>query len=148
MMTQKQWIFSNLDISHLQMALAAEIESHKQGRIVAHHLKNLEGLAAKLAAIQEATARAYYDEEDMDGTPCEQLLVTLIEQEVDERWEDPYTVIPIGNRWAVVLKTNLERPIGEKTHTHATHAHRAKRRLNIAAREARAEAEAKEQLPG
>lgn len=141
-MTQKQWILSNLDLSHLQMALATEIEMHKQGRIVEHHLKSLEYLAAKLAAIQEATAREYNNEDDMVGTPCEKLLVTLIDHAYDDWWdENPYTVIPVGKKWAVVDKNTL-RPVGEKTYTAKTHAYRANRRLNAAAREARAEAEA------
>lgn len=138
-MTQKQWILSDLDLSHLQMSLATEINVHEQGRIVAHHLQNLEELAAKLAAIRTATGREYDDEEDMAGTPCEQLLVTLIPKDY-ERWEEPYTVIPVGAKWAAAHKESLERPVGEKLYTQRTHAYRACRRLNTAYWENKAEA--------
>lgn len=140
MMTQKQWLFSNLDLSHLQMAMTTEIDLHRNSaRPVPHHLKNLEELAAKLAAIREGTGREYDDEEDMVGTPCEQLLVTLIPKDY-ERWEEPYTVIPVGAKWAAAHKESLERPVGEKLYTQRTHAYRACRRLNTAFWENKAEA--------
>jgi len=142
-MTQKQWLFSDLDLAHLQMALATEINVHKQGRIVAHHLQNLEELAAKLAAIREGTGREYDDEEDMIGAPCEQLLVTLIPKDY-ERWEEPYTIIPVGAKWAVAHKATLERPVGEKLYTQRTHAYRACRRLNAAYWENEAKVQATE----
>lgn len=139
MTQQKQWLFSDLDLARLQMALATEINVHKQGRIVAHHLRNLEDLAAKLAAIREGTGREYDDEEDIAGTPCEQLLVTLIPKDY-ERWEEPYTIIPVGTKWAVAHKATLERPVSEKLYTQRTHAYRACRRLNNAFWENKAEA--------
>ena len=130
--TQKQWILSSLDLSHLSMAVATEIALHKQSRIVAHHLQNLEELAAKLAAIQEATGRIYNSDDDMEGEPCERLLITLIGQEYSDQWhENPYTVIPSGNKWAVVYQQPL-RLVGEKTYAQRTHAYRACRRLNAA----------------
>lgn len=137
-MAQKQWLLSNPDLSHLRMALATEIDQHRKSvRPVPHHLENLEELASKLDAIRENTAREFSNENDMDGQVCEQLLVTLIPMSYDDwRREDPYTVVPIGKKFAVVLKSNPGRPVGEKTYTHATHAHRARRRLNEAAREA------------
>lgn len=134
-MTQKQWILSILDLSHLSMSVATEIESHKQGRIVEHHLRNLEELAAKLAAIRENIARVYSDENDMDGEPCERLLVTLIDQQYSDWWdEEPYTVIPVGEKYAVVCKDTL-RPVNEQLYKHSTHAYRACRRLNADYRE-------------
>ena len=144
-MTQKQWILSNLDLSHLQMALATELDLYRKStRPSPHHLKNLEELAAKLAAIRENTAHVYYNENDMDGEPCEQLLVTLIDQQYSDWWDEyPYTVIPSGEKWAVVDKNTL-RPVGEKTYSQKTHAYRANRRLNAAARENRAGTEAKQ----
>jgi hypothetical protein len=145
MMAQKQWLFSDYDLSNLQLALATEIDRlRSRERPVQHHLKNLEKLAEKLAAIREATGRVFNSDDDMDGEPCEQLLVSLIEKEVGGRWEDPYTVIPVGKRWAVVLKADPgQHPQGEKTHPHSTHAYRACRRLNAAywENEARAAAE-------
>lgn len=146
-MTQKQWILSSLDLSHLQMALATEIHLHRNSaRPVPHHLRNLEDLASRLETIRENIGRVYSGDDDMDGEPCERLLVTLIEQSYSDWWdEDPYTVVPVGDQWGVFLKAAPLIPVGEKLHSQSTHAHRAKRRLNAAARErkARSEAEAK-----
>src|SRR6266581_1852444 len=138
-MTQKQWIFSDYDLSHLQFALATEINDLRGRNGNARHIEAVEDLASRLQAIREATGRVYYEnKDDMEGEPCEQLLVSLIEKPED-RWDDPYTVIPVRDRWAVVTKQTTV-PVGEKTYTQKTHAYRANRRLNAAAREARAEA--------
>lgn len=91
------------------------------------------GLLEKITAIMVATERDYGEScNENDGVISEQLLVTLIPKDINERWEEPYTVAPIGTKWAVVHKETLERPVGEKLYTQATHAHRAKRRLNVA----------------
>lgn len=140
---QKQWLLSYYDLGNIQTALATEIQSHKQGRVVAHHLKNLEELLEKVTAIMVATEHDY-GENDEYGEISEQLLVSLIPKEY-ERWEEPYTVIPIGAgaKWGVVYKDTVSRPVGEKLYTQPTHAYRACRRLNAAYWENETHAETK-----
>lgn len=124
-----QWLFSNLDLSHLRMAVATEIDQHRKSvRPVPHHLVNLEELAAKLTAIAESTARLY-DENDKEDVVCERLLVTLVPFNVNESWDTPYTVIPYRGKLAVVCRDTL-RPVNEQLYKHPTHAYRACRRLN------------------
>ena len=98
------------------------------------HKRQIDDLIEKITAIMVATGRVYDEnDKDDDGTISERLLVSLVPADVNERWEEPYTVIPVGKRWAVVLKADPgQRPQGEKTHPHSTHAYRACRRLNAA----------------
>src|SRR5436189_368329 len=104
------------------MALATEIHLHRNSvRPVPHHLRNLEDLASRLETIRENIGRVYSSDDDTNGEPCEQLLVTLVEQSYSDWWdEDPYTVIPVGDQWAVVMKAAPLIPVGEKIYPQST----------------------------
>jgi hypothetical protein len=146
--TQKQWLFSYYDLGDIANALGREA-SRMEDPALAHlvsHKRRINELLEKLTAIMVSAERDYGESTDEnDGVISEQVLVTLIPQDVNERWDEPYTVVPIGEKWAAVHKETVERPVGEKLYTQYTHAHRAKRRLNTAywKNKARAEAEAK-----
>jgi hypothetical protein len=148
MTQQKQWLFSSYDLGNINNALAREA-SRMEDPALAHlvsHKRQINELIEKITAIMVATGRIYDEnDKDDDGVIGERLLVTLVPVNPNERWEDPYTVVPVGKRWAVVLKDDPgQHPQGEKTHPHSTHAYRACRRLNAAywENEAHAETEA------
>jgi tetrahydromethanopterin S-methyltransferase subunit A len=107
------------------------------------HKRQINELIEKITAIMVAAERVYDENDKDDGVISEQILVSLIPKNVNERWEEPSTVIPVGAKWAVVYKDTV-RPVGEKLHSQATHAYRACRRLNAAywENEAHAETEA------
>lgn len=133
MAQQKQWLFSYYDLGNINNALASEanrMEAPELAHLVSHR-RQINELIEKLTAIMVATERDYGDGSDKDGVISEQLLVTLIPKYINERWEEPYTVIPSGKKWAVVYKDTV-RPVSEKLYPHATHAYRACRRLNVA----------------
>lgn len=134
MTQQKQWLLSYSDLGTLQNALGREA-SRMEDPALAHlvsHKHQINELIEKIAAIMEATGRVYDEnEKDDDGVISERLLVTLVPADPNERWDEPYTVIPSGKKWAVVYKETV-RPVGEKLYTQATHAYRACRRLNAA----------------
>ena len=148
MAEQKQWLLSYYDLGNIGNALAREatrMEDPALSHLVSHK-RQINELIEKITAIMVATGRDYGDSsDDNDGIISEQILLTLIPKNINERWEEPYTVIPTGNKWTVVYKETLDRPVGEKLYTQATHAYRACRRLNNAFWEnkARIEAEAK-----
>src|SRR5436309_8053527 len=131
MSQQKQWLLEHSDLGNIQVALHREVRRLED---VAPHLvsqiRQLNELIEKIAAIMAATGRVYKENDmDDDGAVNERLLVTLIPMlEPSERWNDPYTVIPVGDKWAVVYKETVERPVGEKLYTQRTHAYRACRR--------------------
>lgn len=143
---KKQWFFTYYDFGTMNDALAREasrMEDPKCAHLVSHK-RQIDELIDKIATIMESAERVYSeDDETDDGVVCEQIVVSLVEKDVNELWEDPYTVIPWGNRWIVVEKENPARPVGEHYYTQRTHAHRKKRELNRAAREMHAQMEAK-----
>lgn len=132
---QKQWLFSYYDLGNIKDALWRE-QSRMEDPALMHlvsHRRQINELIEKVAAIMGAAGRIYKeDDKDDEGTISERLLVSLIPADVNERWEDPYTVIPVGAKWAVVYKDTVSRPVGEKLYTQDTHAYRACRRLNAA----------------
>lgn len=133
MTQQKKWLFSYYDLGNINNALAREA-SRMEDPALAHlvsHRRQINELIEKITSIMVATERDYGDGSDNDGVISEQLLVTLIPKYMNERWEEPYTVIPSGKKWAVVYKDTV-RPVGEKLYTQPTHAYRACRRLNAA----------------
>jgi hypothetical protein len=145
MIQQKQWLFSYYDLGNIQDALgreASRIEAPELAHLVSHR-RQINELIEKITAIMVATERDYGEScDENDGVISEQVLVTLIPKDINERWDEPYTVVPAGAKWAVVHKETIERPVGEKLYTQYTHAHRAKRRLNVAFWENKAHAEA------
>ncbi len=147
MTEQKQWLFSYYDLGNIADALGREatrMEDPALSHLVSHK-RQISELIEKITAIMVATERDYGESDDVnDGVISEQILVSLIPKDY-ERWEEPYTIIPVGTKWAVVHKATLERPVGEKLYTQRTHAYRACRRLNAAywENEAHAAAETK-----
>lgn len=135
MTQQKEWLFGYYDLGNIQRALLME-QTRMEDPTLAHlvsHKRQINDLIEKITAIMVAAERDYGESEDEnDGVISEQILVTLIPKDIHERWEEPYTVIPVGTKWAVVHKETLSRPVGEKLYTQSTHAYRACRRLNAA----------------
>ena len=131
---QKQWLFGYYELGNIQQALLLErtrMEAPELAHLVSH-TRQINELIEKITAIMVATERDYGDGSDEDGVISEQLLVTLVPKYINERWEEPYTVIPVGSKWSVADKHTLGRPVGEKLYTQSTHAYRACRRLNAA----------------
>lgn len=132
---QKQWLFSYYDLGNINNALGREA-SRMEDPALAHlvsHKRQINELVEKITAIMVAAERDYGESSDVnDGVISEQILVTLIPKDINERWEEPYTIIPVGTKWAVVFKETVERPVSEKLYTQRTHAYRACRRLNAA----------------
>src|SRR5579883_3460041 len=134
-MEQKQWLLDHDCLRDLVFALDTEMKRiEANGIIDSLHLKKQKELQDVLLAAIENTAWIYDEETGERLRPAERVVISLVENS-GEWWSDPYAVVPAGQRWAVIEKGSF-RPVGEKTYPHKTHAYRACRRLNEAARQA------------
>ncbi len=131
---KKQWIVSDLELNILVMALHAdcrEIEADTTtftDQDKRKLINDRQELAARLAEIRDAIRKDWDDE---GWVSRDQVVIRIAQKPGDE----PYTIAPWGpDRWVVVAKEDPDRPVGEHIYTQKTHAHRAKRRLNSAAR--------------
>lgn len=132
------WILSERDLEYLSQALHREIvqteQTEKEGlpetsaQQFQEYLQELRDLAARLSEIHNAVCQ-------QDGAWAEHdLAMVRITHQLES---EPYTIAPWGpDRWIVVAKDDPAcRPVNQRYYTAKTHAHRAKRRLNKAARQ-------------
>jgi hypothetical protein len=142
-MTQKQWLMEHEHLWDLVFALGTEIERIKANDGVdSLHLKKLKKLRELFQAMIENAEWEYHEDTGERHRPAERVMISLIPHS-DDWWSDPYAVVPVAGqtatmgkqRWAV-LEKGAGRPVGEKTYSQKTHAYRACRRLNDAARQA------------
>jgi hypothetical protein len=136
---KKQWTLTDSDLMRLIYALRSHVrETQAQGipnctpTEIAQDIEESNALAYRLKEIRDAFRKDVEDEEDITSPWMERdlALVTIKPKPGDEI----YTVIPVGDKWAVIEKANPGRPAGEHLYTQPTHAHRKKRELNKAAR--------------
>jgi hypothetical protein len=139
-MTQKQWLMDHEHLWDIVFALGTEIERIQANGIVdSLHLKKLEELRELFKAMIESAEWEYDEETGERLRPSERVMLSLVPHS-GEWWSDPYAVVPVAGqtmgkqRWAVVEKGSV-RAVGEKTYPQKTHAYRACRRLNDAARQ-------------
>ena len=136
-MEQKQWLIDHQNIWDIFFALSHEIDRQRPDSLQQKKLVELQNVFR--AALDNADWE--YDEETGERRqPTERVMISLVPHSGDW-WSDPYAVVPVAGqtasmgkqRWAVIEK-GAGRPVGEKTYSQKTHAYRACRRLNDAAR--------------
>jgi hypothetical protein len=136
-MEQKQWLIDHQNLWDIFFALDHAINSQRTDSLQQKKLKELQDVFR--TALDNAAWE--YDEETGERLrPTERVMISLVEHSGDW-WSDPYAVVPVAGqtasmgkqRWAVIEK-GAGRPVGEKTYSQKTHAYRACRRLNDAAR--------------
>jgi len=139
---KKQWSLTDSDLMRLIFALRSHMrEIQKEGipnctpAEIEEDIAESSALAYRLKEIQDAFRKDVEDPEDPTSPwmPRDEVLLTVKPKPGDE----PYGVMPWGEKWAVVDKENPVRPVGEHLYDHSTHAHRKKRELNKTARMAK-----------
>ncbi|SRR6266487_83194 len=131
----QHWIFSDLDLMRLQMALHTDIQVTEQSHDWTPQEKqelvsNLGELADRIREIRNAFRKDV--DPDSQWSERDQAVVRIAPKPEDEL----YAVVPWGpDRWVIVEKANPSRPINEHIYTQKTHAYRKKRELNRAARQ-------------
>jgi hypothetical protein len=138
-MTQKQWLLDYDRLWDILHSLGTEIDRLRaNGSAGSLHFQKLEEFQELIKTVIGNTEWAYDEETGERLHPIERVVISLVENS-GEWWSDPYAVVPVAGqtmgkqRWAVVEKGSF-RPVGEKTYSQKTHAYRACRRMNEAAR--------------
>jgi hypothetical protein len=134
---QKQWLIDFQNLWDIFFALGTAIENQPPDSLQQKKLKELQDVFR--AALDNAEWE-YAEDTGERLRPGERAMISLV-PDSGEWWSDPYAVIPVAGqtpamgkqRW-VVMEKGAGRPVGEKTYSQKTHAYRACRRLNDAAR--------------
>ncbi len=136
----KQWIFSDLDLLTLILALQTDIQETERSDDFSSSEKvelisKRHELAHRLQDVRNAFRKdTFYDEETGPNTWLERDQAVL--RMTPKPGDEPYTVVPWGpDRWVIVERANPGRPVNEHIYTQKTHAYRKKRELNKAARQ-------------
>ncbi|SRR6266496_1845064 len=132
----QQWIFSDLDLMRLQMALHTDIQATAQSHDwTPQEKQELVSHLGELADRIREIRAAFRKDVDPDGQWSERDQVVL--RIAPKPGDEVYTVVSWGpDRWIVIEKDDpLSRPVNEHSYTQKTHAYRKKRELNKAARQ-------------